>query len=34
MLGVTGGAFALLFSKLYRAERESLFVTRFFQGKV
>jgi len=34
MLGVSGGAIALLVSKLYRAERENLFVTRFFQGKV
>ena len=34
ILGVTGGAAAMLVSRLYRAERESLFVTRFFQGKI
>ena len=33
-LGLIGGGAAMLVYRLYRAERESLFVTRLFQGKI
>lgn len=33
-LGIVGASVALLIAKAYKVERESLFITRFFRGKV
>ncbi|MBQ7464743.1 MAG: CPBP family intramembrane metalloprotease [Lachnospiraceae bacterium] len=33
-LGIAGASVALLIAKAYKVERESLFITRFFRGKI
>ena len=33
-LGVVGVSFAMLLAKAYKVEKESMFITRFFKGKI